>query len=262
MPDAPGTVRAVLPAPRTLWAGPVRVSVRPWPGSSTRASLTFAGGHGDAVALPPADEMARWVTSIGAMGYRSVRTGAVGPHVAEQLLALGFCVVQDLVLLSADLGHAASLRPGSRGTLRPRRIRVLGRRTTARIIEVDGAAFPEGWSLDAGAFRDARSATARHGVWTVRDGRNPVGFVLAGADGTTGYVQRLAVEPRAQGRGAGALLLDRAHAWMGSRGCSTAYVNTEPHNERALSLYRRLGYSALPYRLSVLEMDLHTGIRP
>jgi ribosomal protein S18 acetylase RimI-like enzyme len=262
MPDAPETIRAVLPAPRTLWAGPVRVSVRPWPGSSTRANLTFAAGHGDAVALPPADEMVRWVSSIRAMGYRSVRTGAVGPHVTQQLLALGFTVIQDLVLLSADLEQAASLHPGSQGAVRPRRIRVLGRRTTGRIIEVDRAAFPEGWSLDAGALHEARGATAHHGVWMVRDRRNPVGFVLAGADGATGYVQRLAVEPRAQGLGTGALLLDRAHAWMDSRGCSTAYVNTEPHNERALSLYRRFGYSALPYRLSVLEMDLHAEIRP
>lgn len=249
----------MLPAPRTLWAGPVRVAVRPWPGSSTVAHLTFAGGHGESAVLPPVDEVARWVSSMRAMGYRSVRTGAVGPRVAERLEPFGFAAVQDLVLLSAEVDHADAPARGGPEPARTRRIRVPGRRTVRRILEVDRSAFPTGWSFDADALRDARGATARHGVWTATEGRDTTAFVLAGADGSTGYVQRLAVRPAAQGRGLGAALLCRVHSWMSSHGCTTAYVNTEPDNEQALRLYRRFGYSALPYRLAVLEMDLDAG---
>jgi ribosomal protein S18 acetylase RimI-like enzyme len=122
---------------------------------------------------------------------------------------------------------------------------------------VDEQAFGADWSLDAATLREAMRATGRSSVWVNMDGQGSVtGFVVVGATGTTGYVQRLAVQPAHQGHGAGSALLDAAHRWLEQVGCRSAVVNTEPTNAPALALYRRFGYVPLSYGLQVLELDL------
>ena len=71
-----------------------------------------------------------------------------------------------------------------------------------------------------------------------------------------GYLQRLAVTARSQGRGLGLLLVLDALNWLQRRGAQTARVNTQPDNERALALYQRCGFRVEPDRLAVLHRDL------
>ena len=71
-----------------------------------------------------------------------------------------------------------------------------------------------------------------------------------------GYVQRLAVHPRAQTAGLGLALLQDGLRWMRLRGARSAYVNTQDDNERALRLYERAGFRRLPVGLCVLGRDL------
>ncbi|MFM8793565.1 MAG: GNAT family N-acetyltransferase [Acidimicrobiales bacterium] len=253
MPDSPrtpGPPRAT--GTRTLRHDSFTVSVRTWPhpDAGPMAGLTFAGAHDEDDSLPPDTVVAHWLEDIRAMGYASVRTGAVGPGISRRLGAFGFACVQDLSLLSADLTNG--LVAGGRA----RRIRVLTRQRLDGVLEVDRRSFPGGWHMDAAMLRDARHATARSALWVPREGGHRVGFVLAGRTAATGYVQRLAVDPSRRRHGSATALLAAAHSWMRASGCSVSMVNTEPTNEPALGLYRRFGYVALPYRLQVLECDL------
>lgn len=237
--------------------------MRPWPqsdddGTDGRpiAGLTFAGAHDEADTLPGDDVISRWLDVVRAMGFASVRTGAVGPGITRRLGALGFAGVQDLELLSTDLATMPAVPTVPASAAGARRIRMVTRRRMDAILAVDRRSFPRGWHMDSAMFRDARRATAHNALWAAHVGRDTVGFVLAGRTAATGYVQRLAVDPSHRRNGCALALLTAAHAWMRSSGCSVAMVNTEPSNAPALGLYRRFGYVALPYRLQVLECDL------
>lgn len=209
--------------------------------------------------MPRPDTVNEWLHTLAMWGYRSVRTGALGPDLVATLASAGFTPVQDLLLMSIDLTSHPLPAPskdavrGLRSWPRPRRGMV------ESLLSVDAASFPPMWALDAPSFDEARRATSRSRLFAALDGPTTVGFLLAGATGEGGYVQRLAVLPGHRRRGHGVNLLAAAHSWLRGRGCSTAVVNTETSNTPAIDLYRRLGYAALPYGLQVLERPLTTG---
>ena len=89
-----------------------------------------------------------------------------------------------------------------------------------------------------------------------RDQRGVVGYVVCGRAGHRGYVQRLAVTPRCQGRGVGAALLGDGLRWLRRWGARDALVNTQEDNRRSLRLYQRTGFVLQPDGLSVLELVL------
>jgi mycothiol synthase len=79
---------------------------------------------------------------------------------------------------------------------------------------------------------------------------------VSGRSGGRGFLQRLAVDPDVQTRGIGTALALDGMRWMQSRGATTVLVNTQVDNDRALGLYRRLGFHLLDERLAVLGRDL------
>lgn len=205
--------------------------------------------------------MNEWLHTLAMWGYRGVRTGALGREIAAELESVGFTVAQDLLLLSVDLsaGTASTAPTGAVRALRtwPRP----GRQVVESLLDLDAASFGPVWRLDSDTFSEARSATAVSRVFTAESQGQIVGFLLAGATGRDGYIQRLAVHPDHRRAGHAGRLLDHAHRWLRRRGCSVAYVNTEQSNAGAVELYRRKGYAQLPYGLRVLERELTEGSR-
>lgn len=186
-------------------------------------------------------------------GRTVLRTPALEEHDATWFAERGFTRTQALVMLCrACRPDAVDDGIGSyrwRG-LRSRRNEPL----LASLLEVDAASFPPPWNLSPAAFGRACGATSEH-VVLVR--RRPAGdasaFAVVGRSATTAYLQRLAVHPSVRRRGLATLLVRHASAWAAARGADTLYVNTEPTNDAALSLYDRLGFVRLPRRLWVLE---------
>src|SRR5262249_36104817 len=124
------------------------------------------------------------------------------------------------------------------------------------IVDVDGRAFDDFWRFDELALAEAMRATPhRHTRVAPVDGRE-TGYGLFGRAGTTGYVQRLAVAPDAQGRGLRRALLGDGLGWLRDHGATRALVNTQEHNARALDLYVRAGFTRLPVGLCVLGRQL------
>lgn len=217
----------------------------------------MTSAHDESRALPPSSVVTSWLPALAAQGYRSVRTSAVAPAMAALLRDVGFVDFQRLVLLSIDAQSAYCSRPPSDLDIGPVRspFRRLSRRTLDRIVDVDRRAFGADASLDGPGVLDALGATETTRVFAAGH-PNPDGFVIAGRTGKAGYIQRLSVRPERQRVGLGSGLLSVAVAWLRDVGAEHVVVNTEDTNERALGLYRKFGFTEMPYPLWVMELSL------
>jgi ribosomal protein S18 acetylase RimI-like enzyme len=182
------------------------------------------------------------IEQLRAVGYREVITNALAPGASLPLVDCGFEIRGRLHLLSHDFENL----PGP-----TRRTRRSGSGDRAAVLTVDAAAFDDFWQLDDVGLRQAARATPRSHLRVTR-GATVRGYGLFGRAERTGYVQRLAIHPSAQGEGLGSDLLTDGLHWMRLRGARSAFVNTQVENERALHLYERSGFQRLPVGLCVL----------
>jgi GNAT superfamily N-acetyltransferase len=199
---------------------------------------------------PPLDAVELLLDQLRAAGYREVITNALAPGPSLPLVDSGFEIRGRLHLLAHDLTAAGPNPAGP--TRRTRRSAPADR---AAVLEVDAAAFDEFWRLDELGLDQAARATPRSHL-RVNRGEEVAGYGLFGRAERTGYVQRLAIHPGAQGAGLGLALLNDGLRWMRLRGARNAFVNTQADNERALHLYEQVGFQRLPVGLCVLGCKL------
>lgn len=247
---------ALIRTPIILWSGAMTASLRTWPHDPTIGFLLLSGGHDMERSLPSSNVISSWEDDIRNRGFRLIRTNAVAPTVAAELHGLQYTTAQELCVLQVNT-YLAPVPPVA-DDLRPRRVRLarqrIGRdnRVTDQIVQLDCAAFGVEWGLDHIALREALRATTMSEIFVVR--RQEIeGFILVGASDNRGYIQRLAVHPRHQRSGIAATLLSTALAWLRTRHCEETIVNTEFTNNAALGLYRKFGFTELPYHLTVME---------
>jgi ribosomal protein S18 acetylase RimI-like enzyme len=81
------------------------------------------------------------------------------------------------------------------------------------------------------------------------------GYALVGAEGKTGYLQRLAVHPAFARRGIGTQLVVESIASCRQKGVRRIWVNTAARNKPAIRLYRSLGFKPLPERWRILKWN-------
>jgi GNAT superfamily N-acetyltransferase len=193
-----------------------------------------------------------WLNQLHDSGYAQVRTGAIHSEQHAPFQAVGFTTVQDLVLLHRMMPDAR--RPW-RTTTRP--VRLAKDHEIERLAEVDNAAFPEGWGLDVTAIVDAASATPRHRLSVIDDDSGvPIAYAISGRAGQAAFLQRLAVDPAAQRRGLGRLLVADNLRWAARWRVRTVAVNTQHDNDRALQLYESMGFVRRAKGLSVMQRAL------
>jgi GNAT superfamily N-acetyltransferase len=178
--------------------GPERVRVVPWRGDPAVAHVTPLGE-----APPVTAAMVRHCCGVLAdRGYHSVLTGALARREQQGFLEDGFAVHEELHLLAHDLADLPELAPLPEGV----RLRRGHRWDRSRTLDVDRAAFPPFWRLDAPGLEEALAATPQ-ARYRVAAGREVVGYAVAGRAGPRGYLQRLAVAPAASGEGVGTALV-------------------------------------------------------
>jgi len=237
-------VRSAAPAPFVLHGSGATCRVRTWSGDPSVAQMVLYQQR----RLPTPDDVHRWLEEISARGFRRLRTGALNSAQAALLTPFGFEPIQRLALLEHPEPRHAPRPSGSTGRL--------GAAEHDAASAVDRAAFPPTWGLDAAAIADVCRATHRHRARAVHDGGCLTAFAISGRDGTTGFLQRLAVHPSTQGGGIGRrLVLDSLH-WAGRWRCTRVLVNTHVDNHPALALYASTGFVRLDDHLVVLEHPL------
>jgi ribosomal protein S18 acetylase RimI-like enzyme len=121
-------------------------------------------------------------------------------------------------------------------------------------LRIDAAAFDEFWQFDRPALVEAMAATPRSILHVVR---NPVGglagFAVSGIGATIAYLQRVAVDPVAQGVGIGRSLVRSSARWAKREGATALILNTQIDNQAAISLYASEGFTVLEEPLAVLK---------
>ena len=226
---------------------PVRARLGQWPYEADVAQLVLLDHH----MVPGRDDVESWIADARGQGATTLRTGALFPPSAPAFITAGFEVIDTLSLLELDLARPADdpTRPAARlRRLRPTQI--------DEAAAIDGRAFPAPWANNSAALRDIITATPRHRARCVHlDGRM-VAFSISGRASTSGYVQRLAVDPSARRRGLARLLVIDAIEWMRRRNVEQVLVNTATDNTAALALYRSLGFVERPEHLKILERSL------
>jgi ribosomal protein S18 acetylase RimI-like enzyme len=239
------TVAAV--APQTLAIGDDRLRVAPWRGDPTTAYVVARHGR------PSPYAVARCVEQLAVGGWRAALTTALAPADQAPWLATGFTVHERLHLLSRAVEPLPPVGPTAVELRRGRR------RDRPAILEVDGAAFPAFWRLDDDGLEDALTAAPSARLRVAVDasaGSRIVGYAVTGRAGARGYLQRLAVDPAAQRRGIGAVLVADALRWLRRWGAREVLVNTQEENERAVALYEHLGFHRHDEGLAVLQRPL------
>ena len=225
-----------------------RMRIGPWRGDPALALLSPTPG-----APPSPEALNRAVLAISDAGYRAVLTPALTFLEQPVFLDYGFSVHERLHLLRHDLFDLPS------ETAPNTRIRRGRTRDIDPVLNLDGLAFDAFWRFDLDGLLDARHATprSRSRVACVND--RVVGYHVAGMARRLGYLQRLAVHPDVHGHGIGTALIGDALRWCRRRGCESVLVNTQEINQRALSLYRHLGFTDEPTGLAVLDYAFTEG---
>jgi ribosomal protein S18 acetylase RimI-like enzyme len=226
-----------------------------WRSADDTAYLAFLEGHGPTPAF-----LSRCTERLRQQGFTSVLTSAVPAEQQSTFEDAGFAVHQVLHFLAHDLHDLPPV------TLATRRGRPADHPAVARL---DRHCFDAFWALDELGLAEVLDATpvsrlrivdpealADHDGQAPAGPAGPAGYAVSGRAGTFGYLQRLAVDPTAGGRGVGrALVADSLH-WLRRRGARRAYVNTQVDNETALRLYRSSGFRELPTGLLILDRTL------
>ncbi len=226
--------------PQVVRAGGCSLRINRWPGIDGTAQLGPVPGD-----APPTAALIRTaVDDLGALGFEDVLTTALLRSEHGPFLEAGFSERDRLALLRRELVGPLPARVAGV------RVRTPRRREWVDLAAVDVRAFPPGWATDAQGVAEAAAATPWSRVRAV--GHPAVGYAIAGRSRQRGYLQRLAVEPRASRRGIGRALVVDALSWLTAKGATEVLVNTQETNAAALRLYARLGFTVLPEGLTVL----------
>lgn len=215
----------------------------PWRG---RADIGYVAVGADG---PPSPEVVeRCVEQLRRRGFLEAVTSALSPFQSLPFVDAGFHVRERLVLLARPLDG-----PLPAAECRTRRARRCDR---AEIVALDHLAFDGFWRFDAAGLEDAAGATPVARFRVADDPDGIVAYAITGRAGATGYLQRVAVHPRARRRGWGRAMVADGLRWLAADGAERVMVNTQPDNDAALRLYEACGFRRLPLGLCVLGRDL------
>ena len=221
--------------------------ISPWLGEPSTVQVVAVGGP-----VPDDRTINEMMVHLADRGVTTVLTTALARHDQRPFEVAGFRPVEHLALLHRILDPA--IPPAPVHTVH--RVRRLGARHLAEALAVDEAAFTgstDTWRFDTSAFTEACDATDVNRPRLVRRHGRTAGFALTGRTARNGFVQRLAVHPEHQRVGIGSALLADALAWLIRHGVRDVWVNTQPDNEPAQTLYGRHGFIPRDEGLAVLR---------
>ena len=225
------------------WPGPVALRSGWWKGVCRRLNdesddVVLRVERGSVEFL---DRCVHWAAEEGAPAVWSPPLPATS---AGMWRAAGFSPDRSLAMMERDLGVPvpAAEREAREGTTAD----------LHRAARLDRDAFDGIWRMGRVGLEDAMTATPRSMLLVVEgDHAEQVAFAIIGVAIHASYLQRIAVDPRWQGRGIGRDLLRRSMTWARSAGARTMLLNTQMDNHSAAALYRSEGFISLPNGLTL-----------
>jgi ribosomal-protein-alanine N-acetyltransferase len=235
----PGTLRAFLLVnwlvPPSAWIGGFGVI---WSEGERYADYLD-------VLLPPA---ARLAHQAGAQTLYFSGSDLDNDWLREVLEARGFLL--DSLLRSYDKEDYRIPWPGNTAV----HVRPFAPADVAAVVAVEDRTFPQLWRHDAASFLEVAEAYPYFVV--AEDEIGICGYQYNAVDAATGYLVRIAVHPRVEGRGVGARLMAEAVRYFERHRVWKIVLNTEETNTRAHALYERFGFHRIEARGFVLALPL------
>lgn len=127
--------------------------------------------------------------------------------------------------------------------------RALLRALFSEFYASDAVLHPVPEAYHEAALDELFSACSRQRAYLLCHGETPVGYALLAdkysheAGGTELWLEELYLRPQARGMGLGSEFF----AFLRTCGAARLRLEVEPDNLRAAALYRRMGFSPLPY---------------
>ncbi len=189
------------------------------------------------------DECSRVLCRLA--GVDGVLSPPLPPSAQSAWRDVGFDIYANLDLMRLELGHPAP----------PDHLVAAGDLSDlAEALRIDSAAFEAFWRFDRTAMLEALNSTYRSTMHVVRrPGGGLAGFAITGLGATISYLQRVAVDPRWQGRGIGRSLVRTSARWAERQGAQAIVLNTPMGNRTSTSLYESEGFHLLDEGLAVLH---------
>ncbi len=183
-----------------------------------------------------------------AEGTRCLITRPLPDREAEEYASWGFRPFCTVVLLEKTLRRESFPQEPDGASIGHFRGRDL-----EEVLETDAAAFEDFWRLDRRTLSRIAESCLRNVFLVAKQGNRICGYVIGGANGRLGYLQRLGVHPRFQGQGLGECLARRLLRALQLMGATLVSVNTQEDNLPALSLYRKLGFRETGEKRFILQ---------
>lgn len=144
------------------------------------------------------------------------------------------------------------------GSTPPVRLRQPTKDDFAMLADIDRRAFTPMWWRSESSVRQRGKATSRFTVAELEG--EVVGYAEWECGLSAAHVNRLAVDPRYQGRGIGALLLTRVLEALWNCGAQTVSLNTQASNHRSQRLYDRFNFRPTGESVIVWSLPLTDAI--
>ena len=230
--------RGTWPGAVSLRRGWARAEARPWNDAIDDATLRLVRGGSAFI-----EACTRRLYDIGAP---AVMSSPLAPSARRPWENAGFVDHLDLALMRLSLEDPVSA---------PQHL-------VARdddydldlMLAIDKAAFPAFWRFDRSGLLESTQATSTANVFVIRDGEQGItGYAVVGYGHAISYLQRVAVDPKWQGKGMGRSLVRAAARSAQRHGSKAMLLNTQFDNEPAIALYETEGFVQLPETLAVLK---------
>jgi ribosomal-protein-alanine N-acetyltransferase len=196
------------------------------------------------LSLPPI------LRTLSDRGVRELAWMDHGEWAHTYLKTRGFSPLMDVITLSKTDRHlpeppvVSMSRAKPRDLVEPTPQRIILRPATdadlAAIVSIDRAAFEPHWWRSEATLRRMAATASRFTVATW--GGKVVGYTEQELHPPAAHLNRIAIHPRIQGRGAGKVLLHNVLSALWQSGARTVSLNTQRHNQRSRRLYHRFGF--------------------
>jgi ribosomal protein S18 acetylase RimI-like enzyme len=195
-----------------------------------------------------------WSTTkeeISRSGGATVAAIAMHPWFQDVLSASGFKNRQHIVMLE---WHVFASQPWAGSEAKGIRIRKMTEEDLPEVEKTDAASFTPLWQNPLDTLRRAHSQALFATV--AEDERGIVGYQLTTGGRTHAHLARLAVQPSAQGRGAGRALLVELFGQLTQMGVTKLTVNTQNDNDASLGLYQKMGFTRTGEQYPVYTFEI------